>query len=137
MEITKSRISSNTGKASKSDPVLLNAIARAYAELDEMTAVLERNFADMMARARTGEALSMHKRVLYRYQSTSVVRRCTALVDSLMPLLGGRAIYLNSPIVRYWLDLNAARAHVANDPNNFGPDLAAGLMGEPPGFMFL
>ncbi len=137
VEITKSRISSNTGKASKSDPVLLNAIARAYAELDEMTAVLERNFADMMARARTGEALSMHKRVLYRYQSTSVVRRCTALVDSLMPLLGGRAIYLNSPIVRYWLDLNAARAHVANDPNNFGPDLAAGLMGEPPGFMFL
>jgi 3-hydroxy-9,10-secoandrosta-1,3,5(10)-triene-9,17-dione monooxygenase len=54
-----------------------------------------------------------------------------------MPLLGGRAIYLSSPIVRYWLDLNAARAHVANDPNNFGPDLANDLMGEPPGFMFL
>jgi 3-hydroxy-9,10-secoandrosta-1,3,5(10)-triene-9,17-dione monooxygenase len=79
----------------------------------------------------------MEKRSLYRFQSASVVRRCAALVDDMMPLLGGRAIYLSSPIVRYWLDLNAARAHVANDPNNFGPDLAQGLMGEPPTFMFL
>jgi 3-hydroxy-9,10-secoandrosta-1,3,5(10)-triene-9,17-dione monooxygenase len=137
VDIAKSRISTNTGKASKSDPLLLNTIARAYAELDEMAAVLERNFTDMMAGARAGEPLPMQKRVLYRYQSTGVVRRCAALVDSLMPLLGGRAIYLSSPIVRYWLDLNAARAHVANDPNNFGPDLANDLIGEPPGFMFL
>jgi 3-hydroxy-9,10-secoandrosta-1,3,5(10)-triene-9,17-dione monooxygenase len=137
VDIAKSRISTNTGKASKSDPLLLNSIARAYAELDEMAAVLDRNFADMMAGARAGEALAMQKRVLYRYQSTSVVRRCAAMVDSLMPLLGGRAIYLSSPIVRYWLDLNAARAHVANDPSNFGPDLANGLMDEPPSFMFL
>jgi 3-hydroxy-9,10-secoandrosta-1,3,5(10)-triene-9,17-dione monooxygenase len=137
VDIAKSRISTNTGKASKSDPVLLNAIARAHSELDEMQAVLERNFTDMMASARAGQKLSMEKRVLYRYQSASVVRRCAALVDTLMPLLGGRAIYLSSPIVRFWLDLNAARAHVANDPNNFGPDLANGLMGEGPGFMFL
>lgn len=137
VDIAKSRISTNTGKASKSDPILLNAIAKAHAELDEMNVVLERNFSDMMAGARAGEALSMEKRVLYRYQSASVVRRCAALVDTLMPLLGGRAIYNSSPIVRFWLDLNAARAHVANDPNNFGPDLANGLMGEAPAFMFL
>jgi 3-hydroxy-9,10-secoandrosta-1,3,5(10)-triene-9,17-dione monooxygenase len=137
VDIAKSRISTNTGKASKSDPILLNAIARAHAELDEMNVVLDRNFTDMMQSARAGQGLQMEKRVLYRYQSASVVRRCAALVDTLMPLLGGRAIYLSSPIVRFWLDLNAARAHVANDPNNFGPDLANGLMGEPPAFMFL
>ena len=137
VDIAKSRISTNTGKASKSDPILLNAIAKAYAELDEMHAVLDRNFSDMMHSARAGQGLPMEKRVLYRYQSASVVRRCAALVDTLMPLLGGRAIYLSSPIVRFWLDLNAARAHVANDPNNFGPDLANGLMGEAPAFMFL
>jgi 3-hydroxy-9,10-secoandrosta-1,3,5(10)-triene-9,17-dione monooxygenase len=137
VDIAKSRISSNTGKASKSDPILLNAIARAYSELDEMQAVLDRNFSDMMAGARAGAALPIPKRVLYRYQSASVVRRCAALVDTLMPLLGGRAIYTSSPIVRFWLDLHAARAHVANDPHNFGPDLANGLMGEGPAFMFL
>jgi len=137
VDIAKARISTNTGKASKSDPILLNAIARAYAELDEMVAVLDRNFTDMMQSARSGATLPMQKRVLYRYQSATVVRRCAALVDTLMPLLGGRAIYTSSPIVRFWLDLNAARAHVANDPGNFGPDLANGLMGEGPGFMFL
>lgn len=137
LDIAKSRISTNTGKASKSDPILLNAIARAYAQIDEMDVVLKRNFADMMATARAGTPIPMEKRVLYRYQSASVVRRCADLVDELMPLLGGRAIYNSSPIVRTWLDLNAARAHVANDPNNFGPDLANGLMGEAPAFMFL
>lgn len=137
VDIAKSRISTNTGKASKSDPILLNAIARAHAALDEMECVLDRNFTEMMRHARAGEPIPMDKRTLYRFQSSSVVRRCAALVDELMPLLGGRAIYLSSPIVRYWLDLNAARAHVANDPNNFGPDLANGLLGEAPAFMFL
>jgi 3-hydroxy-9,10-secoandrosta-1,3,5(10)-triene-9,17-dione monooxygenase len=137
VEIARGRISTNTGKVSKTDPTLLNAIARAHAMLDELEAVLDRNFTDMMRLARAGEPIPMEKRTLYRFQSGSVVRRCAAVVDELMPLLGGRAIYLSSPIVRYWLDLNAARAHVANDPNNFGPDLAQGLMGEAPAFMFL
>jgi 3-hydroxy-9,10-secoandrosta-1,3,5(10)-triene-9,17-dione monooxygenase len=137
IEIAKSRVSTNTGKVSKTDPALLNAIAKAYAQADEMEAVLMRNFDRLMACARAGEEIPMHLRTLYRYQSASVVRRCADLVDELMPLLGGRAIYNDSPIVRFWQDLNAARAHVANDPNNFGVDLANGLMGESPQFMFL
>jgi 3-hydroxy-9,10-secoandrosta-1,3,5(10)-triene-9,17-dione monooxygenase len=48
-----------------------------------------------------------------------------------MPLLGGRAIYLDSPVVRYWLDINAARAHVANDPRLIGASLGAMYVGEP------
>jgi 3-hydroxy-9,10-secoandrosta-1,3,5(10)-triene-9,17-dione monooxygenase len=137
LDITRTRVSTNTGKAAKSDPIVLNAIARAYAEVDEMEAVLVRNFTAMMASARSLEAISVPARTLYRYQSASVVQRCAALVDAMMPALGGRAIYNSSPIVRYWLDLNAARAHIANDPHNFAPDLANGLLGEPPGFMFL
>lgn len=137
VQITKDRVSTNTGKASKSDPVLLNAIARAYAQLDEMELVLRRNFDDLIAIAETNQPIPMEKRTLYRYQSASVVRRCADLIDDLMPLLGGRAVYNSSPIVQPWLDLNAARAHVANDPNNMGPDVANGLMGEGPSFLFL
>ena len=137
VQIMRDRVSTNTGKASKADPVLQGAIARAYAEIDEMEVVLRRNFDDMMQIVEGGEALPMEKRVLYRYQSATVVRRCAALVDALLPLLGGRAIYNSSPIVQPWLDLNAARAHVANDPNNMAADVVGGLMGEPPAFMFL
>ena len=137
VQIMRDRVSTNTGKASKADPVLQGAVARAYAEIDEMEVVLRRNFDDMMGIVEGGAALPMEKRVLYRYQSATVVRRCADLVDALLPLLGGRAIYNSSPIVQPWLDLNAARAHVANDPNNMAGDVVGGLMGEPPAFMFL
>jgi 3-hydroxy-9,10-secoandrosta-1,3,5(10)-triene-9,17-dione monooxygenase len=136
LEIAKSRISTNTGKQSKSDPFALAAAAKAYAQVDEMETTLHRNFDRLMHYAEAGAAIPPEERLLYRYQSSTVVRRCAGLVDDLMPLMGGRAIYLSSPLVRYWLDLNAGRAHVANDPNFAAPDLANALMGEPvnPGF---
>jgi len=137
IEIMKTRISTNTGKASKADPLLQNAIARAWAEIDEMETVLTRNFNAMIAHAEAGEPIPMEERTLFRFQSGSVVRRCAALVDGLLPLLGGRAVYTSSPVIQPWLDLHAARAHVANDPNNFGPDVVNSLLGEPPSFMFL
>ena len=137
LEIAQSRISTNTGKVSKADPILQVAIATAYAQLDELETVLRRNFNDLMALAEAGEEIPMATRQLYRFQSSSVARRCAALVDALLPLLGGRAIYTSSPIVQPWLDLNAARAHVANDPNNMGPDLTNGLLGQPVAFPFL
>jgi 3-hydroxy-9,10-secoandrosta-1,3,5(10)-triene-9,17-dione monooxygenase len=137
LEIAGSRISTNTGKVSKSDPILLTAIANAYAQVDEMEVVLRRNFDGLLATLESGAEIPMETRQLYRYQSSTVVRRCATLVDTLLPLLGGRAIYTSSPIVQPWLDINAARAHVANDPNNMGPDLASGLLGQPVGFPFL
>jgi len=137
VEIMQSRISTNTGKASKSDPVLINAVAKAYAEIDELEAVLRRNMDEMMACAHAGRDVPIEKRTLYRYQSASVVRRCADLVDDLLPLLGGRAIYTSSPVVQPWLDLNAARAHVANDPGNMAGDVVGSLTGQPPGFIFL
>jgi len=137
MEISANRVSTNTGKASKSDPLVIGAVAKAYAQIDEMEAVLRRNMDEMIGCAERGEDVPMEKRTLFRYQSSSVVRRCADLVDDLMPLLGGRAIYLSSPLVQPWLDLNAARAHVANDPNNMAADLVGGLSGQAPGFTFL
>jgi 3-hydroxy-9,10-secoandrosta-1,3,5(10)-triene-9,17-dione monooxygenase len=137
VDIMQSRVSTNTGKASKSDSFVIGAIANAHAQIDEMEAVLRRNMDDMMRHATAGEEVPMQKRTLYRYQSASVVRRCTALIDELMPLLGGRAIYLSSPLVQPWLDLNAARAHVANDPNNMAADVVGSFTQQPPSFPFL
>ena len=135
--IAKDRVSTNTGKSSKADPMLMSAVARAYAQVGEMEATLASSFDAMMAKADRGEPLAMQDRALYRYQSSTVVRRCADLVDDLLPLLGGRAIYMSSAIVQPWLDINAARAHVANDPNNMATDLVGGLMGEAPSFLFL
>jgi 3-hydroxy-9,10-secoandrosta-1,3,5(10)-triene-9,17-dione monooxygenase len=95
-----------------------------------MKALLYRNFDEMMTTMREGGELTIEQRVRYRYQSSQIGRRCADLIDELMPLLGGRAIYTDSPVIRYWLDANAARAHVANDPNLIGSTLGSMYMGE-------
>ena len=79
----------------------------------------------------------MEKRALFAYQSSTVVRRLVDLVDDIVQLLGGRAIYTSSAIIQPWLDLNAARAHVANDPSNRSGDVIGTMAGEPPAFSFL
>lgn len=137
VQIMLDRVSSNTGKASKADPLLHAAIARAHAQIIEMERTLAATFDDLMETAGRGEPIPMEKRVLYAYNSSNVVRRLADLVDEMLPLLGGRAIYMSSRIVQPWLDLCAARAHVANDPGNRTSDLVGSLTGEPPAFTFL
>ena len=128
--IAAKRVSTNTGKATRLDPAVLNAAARTQSAVYEMKTVMARNFDEMMARIRAGEQIPLQDRVRYRFESAQVVRRCADLCDDLLPLLGGRAIYMDSPVVRYWLDINAARAHVANDPGLIGNSLGAMYLGE-------
>jgi len=128
--IAAKRVSTNTGKSTKLDPFALNAAARTQSAILEMKTVLHRSFDDMMGIIRAGQEIPVPERIRYRYESSQVVRRCAALCDELMPLLGGRAIYMDSPVVRYWLDINAARAHVANDPAIVGTSLGALYVGE-------
>lgn len=137
MEIMAARVSTNTGKASASDPNLHAAMARAQAEIAEMELAQHATFDALLAQAARGEAPSMQERALYAYQSSRVVRRLADLVDDMLPLLGGRAIYRSSPIIQPWLDLNAARAHVANDPANRSGDVVGTALGQAPAFTFL
>ena len=128
--IAMKRVSTNTGKATKLDPAALNAAARTQSAILEMKTILIRNFDEMMTTLRSGNEIPMLDRVRYRYESSQIARRCADLCDDLLPLLGGRAIYSDSPILRYWLDINAARAHVANDPGLIGSSLGAMYLGE-------
>lgn len=137
IEIAQSRVSTNTGKASSADPFLLAAIAKAHSQILEMETTLRLTFDDLMDYAERGEPIPMEKRALYAYNSSTVVRRLADLADEMMQLLGGRAIYTSSPIIQPWLDLNAGRAHVANDPNNRTGDVLGTMLGNQPGFTFL
>jgi 3-hydroxy-9,10-secoandrosta-1,3,5(10)-triene-9,17-dione monooxygenase len=128
--IAAKRVSTNTGKSTKLDPFALNAAARTQSAILEMKTVLYKSFDEMMKRINAGEEIPIQDRIRYRFESSQIARRCAVLCDELMPLLGGRAIYMDSPVVRYWLDINAARAHVANDPAIIGTSLGALYVGE-------
>jgi 3-hydroxy-9,10-secoandrosta-1,3,5(10)-triene-9,17-dione monooxygenase len=137
LRIMQDRVSTNTGKASKSDPNLHAAIARAHAQIIEMEATLRLTMDEIIDLARRGEGIPMEKRALFAYNSSTVVRRLADLVDDIVQLLGGRAIYMSSEIIQPWLDLHAGRAHVANDPANRVGDVVATMLGEEPSFTFL
>jgi 3-hydroxy-9,10-secoandrosta-1,3,5(10)-triene-9,17-dione monooxygenase len=137
MAIMQDRVSTNTGKASKADPILHAALARAISEKSEMETTLRLTFEELMGYAERGEPIPMQKRAFFTYQSSNVVRRLADLVDDIVKLLGGRAIYMTSEIIQPWLDLHAGRAHVANDPANRTADVIGTLLGDEPSFTFL
>ena len=135
--IMQSRVSTNTGKAAKADPFLHAALARAIAEVDEMERTHRATFVEMMELSEAGQPVPMERRALFAYQSSNVVRRLADMVDDMVKLMGGRAIYMTSPILQPWLDLHAARAHVANDPSNRTSDVIGTMQGEQPAFTFV
>ncbi len=132
LAIMQDRISTNTGKASKADPMLHAAIMAAIAEKAEMETTLRLTMDELLGYAERGEAIPMEKRTFFAYQSSTVVRRLADLVDDIVKQLGGRAIYMTSDILQPWLDLHAGRAHVANDPNNRTSEAVWVMLGADP-----
>ena len=122
LEIAKSRVSTNTGMATKADPFALSAAATTAAELEGMRTTLMKAFDDMMDDVRHDREISIDRRVFYKYQASRVARRCADLTDELLLLSGARGIFTENAIVRPWLDLKAGRAHIANNSNRGGAD---------------
>lgn len=131
LEIAKTRVSTNTGMATKGDPFALSAAANAAAEIASMKATLFKTFDDMMAVVRAGKDVAAEDRVFYKYQASRVARRCADIADELLLLAGAKGIFNDNAIVRPWLDLKAGRAHIANNQNLAGLTLGGSFLGAP------
>nr|WP_168736082.1 acyl-CoA dehydrogenase family protein [Burkholderia sp. Tr-862] len=123
------RVSANSGAKTTDDPGAQNACANAAVAIDEMTVLLKRNFAELMASVTGGPAVSIERRVHFRYQSAQVAERCAQAANALLRYAGGNGIYHRNPLVRRFLDLHAARAHYANNVDRFGQNLGAVMLG--------
>lgn len=104
-------------------------IAEATNALDEMSAVLLRNFDSMQALLNAGEAIDLESRILYRYQASLVIEKSITVVDSLFSSAGGSSVFLGSQIQERFMDIHTARAHVANNPTSFARNLGAVALG--------
>ena len=131
LEIAKSRVSTNTGMATKADPFVLSAAANTAAELEGMKTSLFKVFDDMMAEVRAGRDIAADHRVFYKYQASRVARRCADLVDELLLLSGAKGVFEDNPMVRPWLDLKTGRNHIANNSNLAGLTLGGSFLGAP------
>lgn len=105
------------------------AVADARVAIDEMKMTLNRNFDSLMESAKTGKPLDMNDRLHWRYQASLVVDRCAKHAWQLQSACGGRGIFTDFPLVRYFLDICSARAHYANNPDIFGRNYGGVLLG--------
>ena len=105
------------------------AVADILVGIDEMKLVLNRNFDVLMDAARSGKAVDVEKRLQFRYQAAQVVDRCAKLSYQLLSACGGRGIFSDFPVVRHFQDIHAARAHYANNPDQFGKNFGGVMLG--------
>lgn len=104
-------------------------IARAELGIAEIDALLFRALGDMVECVEAGREIPMASRVRYRYEASRIVDKAVAIVGELFANAGGRSVFLGSPIQQRFLDVNTARAHVANNPVPFSRNLGAVQLG--------
>ncbi len=114
------RIAASDGGKVAVDPTTQTVCARASTLIEDSRTILEANFAEMMQAVEAGRDIGLERRIKFRLDSSLAVERSVEAVDSLFTASGGRAIFLDSPILRYFLDVHCARAHYANNPDKPG-----------------
>jgi 3-hydroxy-9,10-secoandrosta-1,3,5(10)-triene-9,17-dione monooxygenase len=118
------RVAASDGAKVSEDPSTQTVCARAASLVDEARVILKRNFEEMMSLVRAEKDIPVDRRVRFRHDSAMAVVKSVEAVDLLFTASGGRAIFLDSPLLRFFLDVHAARAHYANNPEkpgrNFG-----------------
>mgnify|MGYP001824693244 FL=1 len=119
------------------DVSTLERVAKATCDIDEMEALLYRNFDRMMSAAEAGEPISIEDRALYRYQASLVIEKSMAVIDSLFSSAGGSSVFNGSEIQQRFLDIHTARAHVANNPTAFARNLGGLGVGADNGDFFI
>jgi 3-hydroxy-9,10-secoandrosta-1,3,5(10)-triene-9,17-dione monooxygenase len=125
------RVSHNDASSAAQDPATQELIAEATAAIDEMKAILNRNFDHLMALARAGQNADVPTRLTYRYQSAQVSGRCAEYISRIFHTSGAEGIFRDRPISRIFCDIHAGRTHVANNPAKVGRNFGNVMLGAP------
>ncbi len=126
---TSKRVAASEGNRVAEDGSAQSVAARADAAIDEVKLSLYRNFDEMMTLARAEKEIPIDRRVRFRFDSSQAVVKCATAIDELFTASGGRAIFLDSPLQRFFQDVHAARAHYANNPDKPGRNFGAVQLG--------
>ena len=104
-------------------------IADAAVQIDELETILYRNFDVMVDMSSNQGGVPMIDRVKFRYEASLVIEKCLGVVDKLFANAGGGSVFKGSKIQDLFLDVHTSRAHVANNPVNFGRNYGAMQLG--------
>lgn len=119
------------GQKSAEDPFAQVRVGEASSEIDAAWAQLDVNMRDLMAHANADEKIPMSLRLRIRRDQVKATGRSIGAVDRLFEAAGGRAIYMGTPLQRFWRDAHAGRAHAINDPERALSMFGQGEFGVP------
>ena len=100
------------------DPFAQKRISEAAGEISAARAELTEIWTSVWEIVKAGKPIPMKLRTRSRWTSANIVQRCVRAVDILFEASGGRAIFLDNPMQRFFRDIHAIRAHAVNNPDS-------------------
>jgi 3-hydroxy-9,10-secoandrosta-1,3,5(10)-triene-9,17-dione monooxygenase len=111
------KVAAYDGSKVADDPFAQRRLSEAAAEIDAAESEVRFTWEAICARAEAGEAIPLDLRARARWSAANIVLRGVRAVDLLFEASGGRALFLDNPIQRFFRDVHAMRAHALNNPD--------------------
>jgi 3-hydroxy-9,10-secoandrosta-1,3,5(10)-triene-9,17-dione monooxygenase len=111
------------------DPFAQMRLAEAASAVDGASQRMLDTFDEMMRLAADGGEIGVARRARLRWDAANAVQLSVHAVDLMFESSGGRAIFQDNPIQRYFRDVHAIRAHALNNPQRAGRTFALAEMG--------
>ncbi len=128
--VNKDRVGLNDGNRVALDPNTQMALAEAVAVISECRSTLKEDLDYFVENANSGGELDINERIRRRFNASLISKKCADSVNTLFIACGAQGIFKDHPLNRAWLDINAGRTHVANNPFKYGRNLGGTLMGQ-------
>ncbi len=99
------------------DPFAQRRLSQAAVEIDAAKAEVRATWEPIWQLAEKRAPIPLELRARARWTAANVVLRGVRAVDLLFEASGGRALFLDNPIQRFFRDVHAMRAHALNNPD--------------------
>ena len=113
----QAKVAAYDGSKVADDPFAQRRLSEAALEIAAAEADLHDTWAAMCAQAEAGDTIPLSARARARWSAANIVLRGVRAVDLLFEASGGRALFLDNPMQRYFRDVHAMRAHALNNPD--------------------
>lgn len=113
----REKLAAYDGSKVADDPFAQRRLSEAAVEIQAGRAAVRSTWERMWSLAEANEDISLDLRARARWDAANLVLRGVRAVDTLFEAAGGRALFLDNPMQRYFRDVHGMRAHALNNPD--------------------
>jgi 3-hydroxy-9,10-secoandrosta-1,3,5(10)-triene-9,17-dione monooxygenase len=113
----QAKVAAYDGSKVADDPFAQRRLSEAVVEIAAGEAEVHDTWKAMCSQTEAGDAIPLAARARARWSAANIVLRGVRAVDLLFEASGGRALFLDNPMQRYFRDVHAMRAHALNNPD--------------------